>query len=637
MLERIREGSQGPAAKIILVLIILSFALAGIGGYLGQTTEQAVAQVNGVEISQSEYARAYENEKSRLEQQLGEYYAQVSADPSYMAQMRQSVVDRLVQQELQLQLAERLGLRTSDEEIKATILTLPYFQLGGKFNNDRYLQVLRQLGFQADGFREYLRNEMTRSQLVSALAGSDFVLANELDHAVALQQQQRSVDYVVIDKTQFADQVKITEEAIADYYNLNQAQFLAPEKVKVAYIELTANDVTLPEPITEQAIAEYYEQNKAQYSEPEKRRVAHILIDNSEDDAAAKEKATALLNQLKEGADFAQLAKTSSDDEVSAEMGGDLDWIERDMLDPEFEKAAFALAAVGDTSALVQSEFGYHIIKLTDLEKGQTTPLESVKAQLKQELEATAKADLFYEKQTQIAELAFEMADSLDDAAEAAGVEVKHTELVSRNNLPAPLNQSTVQSVVFSPELIEDGVNSEVLELGNEHIAVVRVSQHQAATTEPLAQVSEQIKQQLTQEQTTAAAKEKAQGLFAQLQAGTSLAELATADKLTLKKEAALMRQSYAVSPALIKQVFKLPHPVDGKAVNDMVTLNNGDVALVSLLAVNTPPAPEKLDEQLKQRFTMQQANKDYLVFLNALEAQAEVTKPAQAAAVEQE
>ena len=308
MLEKIREGSQGPVAKIILGAVILSFALAGIGSYLGQTPEQPVAEVNGIKISQTEFNRAYQNERSRLEQQFGEYFAQISADPNYMAQIRQGVIDRLVQQELQSQLAADLGLRVSDDSVRKTILELPYFQIGEKFNNDRYLQVIRQMNFQPDAFREYLRKDMTRSQLVSAVAGTEFALENELKRAAALQQQTRSIDYLVLSKEALQANVDVSEQEIADYYELNASQFLSPERVSVDYIELKAQDITV-ESVTEDDVKAYYEQNKAQYIEPEKRRVSHILIDNSEDDDAALEKANALHEQLEQGADFAQLAE----------------------------------------------------------------------------------------------------------------------------------------------------------------------------------------------------------------------------------------------------------------------------------------------------------------------------------------
>ncbi|TLX50495.1 peptidylprolyl isomerase [Pseudoalteromonas ruthenica] len=625
MLEKIREGSQGLAAKIILGLVILSFALAGIGGYLGQSTEQSVAEVNGVKITQREFARAYENERARLEQQFGEYFAQLANDPSYMAQVRQSVTDRLVQQELQTQLAAEMGLRVSDEQVKQTILELPAFQFGGQFSNDRYLQVIRQMGYQADGFREYLREEMTRSQLVSALAGTDFTLSNELSQAVGLQQQQRAIDYVVLDNNAYKAQVEVSDEEVQEYYDLNQAQFLSPEQVKVSYVELSADDLELAEPITDEQINDYYQQNKAYYSEPEKRRVAHILVEYGDDQDSAEQKANDLLTQLNNGADFAELASNESDDIVSAEMGGDLDWIERDMLDPDFEKAAFALQNVGELSQVVESEFGYHIIKLTDLQPGETKPLAEVKEDIRTELAKVEKADLFYEQQTELAELSFEVADTLEDAAAAVGAQVQTTPWVARGQLSAPLNEANVQAAIFSPELLEDRVNSEVLDLGNEHVIVVRIADHKPAATKPLAEVSEQIKQTLIAEKATAKAKEQGEELFAQLQSGTSLNAIAQQAGVEMQSEDALNRRSFSVAPALVEQVFKLAHPQDEPVV-DMVELNNGNIALVALKSVNTPSETE-VNAQVKQNLTMQMANKNYQSFIEALEAQAEVVR----------
>lgn len=626
MLEKIREGSQGPVAKIILGAVILSFALAGIGSYLGQTPEQPVAEVNGIKISQTEFNRAYQNERSRLEQQFGEYFAQISADPNYMAQIRQGVIDRLVQQELQSQLAADLGLRVSDDSVRKTILELPYFKVGEKFNNDRYLQVIRQMNFQPDAFREYLRKDMTRSQLVSAVAGTEFALENELKRAAALQQQTRNIDYLVISKETLQANVDVSEQEIADYYELNASQFLSPERVAVDYIELKAQDITV-ESVTEDDVKAYYEQNKAQYIEPEKRRVSHILIDNSEDDDAALEKANALHEQLEQGADFAQLAESSSDDVISGEMGGDLDWIERDVMDPAFEEAAFALQDKGDISEVVASEFGYHIIKLTDLQPEQVKAYDEVKADLRAELEQTEKVDAFYEKQTEMGALAFEISDRLDDAAEVAGVEVKSTSLVARNALPEPLNTPAVISQLFSVELLEDKVNSEVIELGDEHVLVVRVNEYEPSATKPLAQVSEQIKTRLVNEKASTLAKEKARELFAQVQAGKALSDVASEQNLTVREEANLTRQSYTVSPAIVTQAFKMPRPTDAPST-DVVDLNNGDAAIVALKSVSEAQVSANIDPQVQQNITMAQANKNYLAFIESLKAKAELNLP---------
>ena len=633
MLEKIREGSQGPVAKIILGAVILSFALAGIGGYLGQTTEQPVAEVNGIKISQTDFNRAYQNERSRLEQQFGEYFTQIAADPNYMAQIRQGVVDRLVQQELQSQLAADLGLRVSDESVRKTILELPYFQIGEKFNNDRYLQVIRQMNFQPDAFREYLRKDMTRSQVVSAVAGTDFALESELKSAIALQQQTRSIDYVVVNKEALAANVEVSDQEVSDYYDLNASQFLSPELISVSYIELKAADINV-ESVTEGDVKAYYEQNKAQYVEPEKRRVSHILIDNSEDDDAAKEKANALHAQLEQGADFAELAESSSDDIVSGEMGGDLEWIERDVMDPAFEDAAFALENKGDISDVVTSEFGYHIIKLTDIQSQQVKAYDDVKADLRAELEQAEKIDAFYEKQTEMGALAFEISDRLDDAAEVAEVEVKSTPLLALNALPEPLNSPAVVTALTSVDLLEDKVNSEVIELGDEHAIIVRINEHKAAATKPLDEVSEEIKARLVNEKSSELAKEKARSLFAEVQAGKSLNDVANEQSLTLRQEAQLTRQSYTVSPAIVTQAFKMAHPADS-AVVDLVNLNNGDAAIVALKSVTDAQVAANIDPQAKQSITMAQANKNYMVFIEALKANAELNLPTATQTVE--
>ena len=628
MLEKIREGSQGPAAKIILGLVILSFALAGIGGYLGQTTEQPVAEVNGVKISQTEFSRAYSNERARLEQQFGEYFAQIAADPNYMAQIRSSVVDRLVQQELQNQLAQELGLRVSDEQVKNAIVEMPYFQVGGEFSNDRYLQVIRQMNFQPDRFREYLRDEMTRSQLVSALAGTDFVLDNELQQTLALQQQTRAIDYAVLSKDLVKNEVSVTADEIQNYYDLNQNQFQSPEQVAVNYIELKADELEPLEPVTEEALVTYYQEQKNQYLEPERRRVSHILVDAGDDPQAAEEKAQALLAELKAGADFAELAEQKSDDIVSAEMGGDLDWIERDMMDPEFEAAAFELAEVGDITDVVESEFGFHIIQLTDIQTQQVQSFEEVKDELRAELEKTAKIDAFYQKQTEVAELAFEVADTLKDAAEMAEVEVKSTELVSRAALPEPLNTPAISNTIFSPELLEDRVNSEVLEVAPEHIVVVRVEEHKPAATKPLEEVQAQIKAQLIDEKAATLIAEKAQSLFEQLQAGESLAQVVASQNVAVKSVNELQRRSREVPPAITSEAFKLPHPGVAETETAQVALNNGDAALLVLKSVTTPEVEGNVDPQQKQSFVSSVANKNYTALIAALKEKAEIKKP---------
>ena len=635
MLEKIREGSQGLTAKIILGLVILSFALAGIGSYLGQTNDQPVAVVNGQKISQTKFARAYENERSRLEQQFGEYFTQIASDPSYMARVREGVIDRLVQQELQSQLANELGLRVSDAAIKEEIRNLPYFNIGGQFSNDRYLQVIRQMNFQPDTFRNYLREEMTRSQLVSAVAASDFALPSEVSAATQLQGQLRDLDYVLLTAEQVSKDITITDEEISDYYTINQSQFLSEEQVSLEYVELKADSIPVVKEVTEEEITALYNENKAQYLEPERRRVAHILVDSSEDEAAAKEKADALLARIKAGEEFSMLAQTESDDVVSAEIGGDLDWIDRDMMDPAFEDAAFSLVAKNDVSEVVQSEFGFHIIKLTDLQVEQVKTLDDVRADLVARLEQEHKTEHFYELQTRLAELAFEVADSLVEAAEAVEMPVQTTPLFSRFNAPAPVNSPSVLQAAFSVELLEDKVNSEVIELGNEHVVVMRVKEHKPAATKTLDEVSAQIKAVLVKQKASELNATRGEELFAKLQAGSSLQDVAQELALTVEQARDVKRNDYTLAPGMAKDVFQISHPSESQPTLERITLVNGDVALVSLLAVKQAPVAE-LAPRAKENITVEQINRNYLVFVDALKQKAEVKAAATTVETEQ-
>lgn len=633
MLERIREGSQGATAKVILTLVILSFALAGIGSYLGQPTETPVATVNGKEISQMSFARAYENERSRLEQQFGEYFSQIASDPAYTARMRENVIQRLVQQELQMQLAQELGLRVSDEAIKKEIRNIPAFQVAGEFNNDRYLQVIRQMNYQPDGFRDYLRKEMTLNQLATALIATDFTLENELAATVKLQNQLRDIESVTLSAANFKSEVTVSEDEIKEYYQLNQNQFMAPEMVALDYIELKGSELPLEEAVTDAEIAANYEENKALYMEPERRRVAHILVENLDDDAAAQAKAEEILAELQNGADFAAVAKEKSDDLVSAEIGGDLEWIDRDMMDPEFENAAFTLENVGDLSEVVKSEFGYHIIKLTDYEPEQVKQLADVSAEIKAQLELDKRLDIFYEVQTRVADLAFEVADSLADAAEVAGVEVKSTELFSRNNAPAPFNNPNVLNTAFSVEILEDGVNSELIEIADEHIVFIRAKEHKAAAVKPLEEVSAGIQLTLENQKASELAKEKAQELYASLQAGTALSDIAAKANAEVVATAGVKRQSFAPSYEVVQAVFKMPTPSAEVQSSELVTLGNGDVSLVVLNKVYDAPAAE-ITEQMRDGIARQQVNKHYEGFIKALQDNADV-KTASVAAQE--
>ncbi|MGY0622074.1 MAG: SurA N-terminal domain-containing protein, partial [Paraglaciecola chathamensis] len=501
MLERIREGTQGTWAMAILGLVILSFVFAGVGSYINSSADTAAAKVNDDTISQADLERAYQNERGRMESQYGEAFAALTADSAYLQQFRQGVLDRLIGDKLIEQAAVDLGLRVSDAQIKQAIVAMPEFQFDGKFDNERYLAVLRQAGFQPNDFRDYMRVDMTRRQLSNALLGSEFTLLEETTQAYKLQQQTRDARYLTVPADMFKGDVTVSQSDVENYYQANITQFDTQQQVSLAYVELSVDDLLAGIEVSEDEAEQYYEQNIQDFRTQEERRASHILIEFGDDQQKAEQQAEDILAKINNGEDFAELAETFSSDTFSAENGGDLDWFSMGMMDPAFEDAAFALQNVGDVSDVVESEFGFHIIKLTDVKPEETSPFADVKEDVIAKLKAERAEEEFYAKQLRMAEVAFETPDTLDEVAAIAEVDVKTTVMFSQDSAPQAVNYPNVVSQAFSDELINDQVNSDVIELEDNHVMFIRVADYEAQRTKSLDEVSVEINDILLAEQ----------------------------------------------------------------------------------------------------------------------------------------
>ncbi|MDP5039678.1 MAG: SurA N-terminal domain-containing protein, partial [Paraglaciecola sp.] len=447
MLERIREGSQGTWATVILGLVIFSFIFAGVGSYINSSINSAAATVNGQDISRDALEKAYQNERSRMESQYGEAFAALAGDEAYLKEFRKGVLDRLISEKLIEQAALELGLRVSDAQIKQAIVQMSEFQVDGKFDNDRYLIVLRTAGFQPNGFRDYMRIDMVRRQLSQALIGTEFALSGETKRIYDLQAQTRDAKYLTVKTDDFAEQVSVTDEEINAYYQTNIASFDTEQKVSVAYVELTLNDLLPAIEVTEQELEDEYQASLADFKTDEERRVSHILIEFGDDEAGAEQQAEDILTQVKAGKDFAELAKEYSADTFSAEKGGDIDWFGKGMMDPAFEDSAYSLATVGEVSDVVKSDFGFHIIKLTDIKPENVTPYNDVKEQLTTTVKMRKAETELYALQQRMAEVAFEIPDHLDEVAAVANKPIVTTELFSRNDVPVALSSAKATGI----------------------------------------------------------------------------------------------------------------------------------------------------------------------------------------------
>ena len=612
MMDRLREGVNSIAVKIILGLIILSFVFAGVGSYITGGGNNAAAKVGNTEIGRGEFEQAYQNERNRMQSQLGDYFSQMLADPAYVESFRKSVLDRMINDVLLEQQAESLGLRISDSQIRTMILEMPQFQTAGQFDQEVYQAALRRAGFSPESFAEYMRRDLMRNQLVTALQGSEFVLQGEIDTQSKLIAQTRDIRTVTLSVAELAKSVELTEEEIAEYYQQNPLAYTRPEQAKVSYIELSAEALKGQIEVSDEQAEQYYQEHLDKYSTEEQRKVSHILVQG--DDEA---KAQAILDELNAGADFAALAEEKSDDFGSADLGGDLGWIERDVMDPAFEDAAFALENVGDTTGLVKSEFGYHIIKLDELQASKAQPFSEVAAEIKQELLDQEAVDQFYELQTELEKVAFEYPDSLDDSAEAINAKIQTTDFVSQIDAPELLKTPAVMQAILSPEVKEEGLNSEVIEVAPEHVIVVRVEETRDETVLPLEEVQDQVVAALSAVKAEQQAIELGVSLVNELKAGNEavLAE----NNLTFSELETIDRSS-----PLASSVFAFAKPEADQSVFGQAKDQNGNIVVVELSKVTAdinPAYSTQIGAQLERVGNQQ----DLTNVLNVLRKNADV------------
>ncbi|MFC3023435.1 peptidylprolyl isomerase [Vibrio zhugei] len=612
MMDRLREGANSIAIKVILGLIILSFVFAGIGSYLVSGSNNAAAKVGDTTISRAKFEQAYQNERNRMQSQMGDYFSNLLGDPSYVASFRKSVLDRMINDALIEQYAKELGLRVSDKQVREQLLQIPAFQKDGQFDKSVYQAALQRSQFTPDTFAEYLRQDMLRNQLMQAIQSSEFTLPDEVKQQAALIGQTRSIRTITLDTADFAKKISLKDDEIKQYYQEHPQAFTRPEQEKVSYLELSANALKEGITISDDAAKQYYDEHKSQYSTPEQRDVSHILIKGDE------QQAQAILKELHNGAKFSVLAKKESQDVGSAKQGGELGWIERKTMDPKFEDAAFALKKAGDISGVVKSSFGYHIIKLNGIKAPKAKPFSEVKDKIVADLKDQKAVDKFYTLQDKLEKVAFESPDSLDAAAKAIGVQYKTTDFIGMNGQgPELLQNQDVQKALDSEDVKDEGLNSKVIQLGPEDVAVVRVEQTRPEKLLPLEEVKSDVVKTLTTMKAEDQANTLADKVIDALNKGDQ--SILKANDLAFSSEKTIDRNS-----ALASTVFSMAKPQKGKVSYERAQDEKNNTIIVALDSVATK-SDAKLNEQLEQQLPRLLLKQDIQGILSVLRANTDI------------
>lgn len=586
MLQRLRAHTTGWIAKIILALLVFAFSFFGIESYFMTQIDNSAARVGDREVSQQDFQNRLNDIRRRASMQ------QTNLDPAVFAtpEFKQNVLDGLINEQIVLQANEKLGVVVTGDMVASEIAKLPVFQLNGQFDADTYRAVLGQQGMSPLGFQERIRQELAVQVLPRAVAQSAIVTSDEVDRYLAMRDQTRDVRFVQLPEVAAAD-TKVEDTEVQTWYDAHQEQYMTPEKVSLAYLEVSADAVATDVQPSEEALRARYEKEKSRFSVPEQRLVSHILISVAQDAApeaqkAALAEAESVRDELTAGADFVALAKQSSDDLGSSNQGGELGWLEKGMTNPAFEDAAFSLPA-GTVSEPVLSPEGYHLILVQDIRPGSTKPFEEVRDELAQSLLESERERKYSEIAGRIADLIYANPSTLETAANTLGLTIKHTELFARDGGSGIAANPDVIETAFSEQVLTRGINSDPITISPNHMVVVRVSEHKPSTPKPLADVRDQVVQSILAERAANKASAQADTLLAKLKQNPGeLAAIAESHGAMLVEKAELARFGSDVPPAVVDAIFKMPHPDAGATSTTAVQLTPTRYALVVLDSV---------------------------------------------------
>lgn len=581
MLQNIRNNIQGKAAKVIIAIIVVPFALFGIDSLFNSSAPSSAAVVNGEKISEAELQQAITLQKRRLLSMMGDQIDPAMLDDSIL---RKPALNTLIKQQLLLQAAKDENIEISASQLNATIAAMPQFQEDGRFSQERYQQVLRLQGYNSSFFKQLLKSDLTIQQLSTAVAGSAFISDAELARSVGLLYESRDYHFINIPLAMYTKDVSVSEDEIAAYYAANADSFLSEEQVRFSYIELTEQQFY--EPVSEDQVQAEYQRlvdtNNAQIE----REAAHILIEIN--DERSREDASAQLQKIRDdivaGAAFGDEAKKFSADAGSAANDGLLGFTSGESFPTEFEEA-LANLKVGELSPIVETEAGLHLIKLVSVRKPELPSVDEARLEITERLrEQKAQPRLVGAVDT-LKDLVFN-AESLAMPAKEMQLEVQQGDWLSKNSDNGLFAYPAVKQAAFNAELRNQGLNSDVIELSSEQYVVLHIEEYKAPQPKVLDDVRNDIQTILSENKAEAAALAKAEELQAALSAGGRAEEIAKAQDLSWNGVIDGKRNDISVDTTIRNQAFAMPRPQPSKASVSTLRKNNGDRVVMQLLDV---------------------------------------------------
>jgi len=603
-------------AQIILALIFLPFALFGVEHYFSSIGGgEYVAKVGGYKITQQEFTEALRDEQEKMRRQMGDKFNPIILEDP---ETRASVLDNLIKQHLLLARAARAGLTANDTQLKKVISEYSAFQENGKFSRARYETLLRNQGLTPLTFEARLRQDMVLAQLSGAFE-SEFLPQTVADRLIRISEQQREVMQYVISPEQYVLQVKVGEDTAKRFYEEHRSELQTPEQVRAEYLVLSADSLSSQIKISTEESKKYYDEHPTQF---QSRQASHILIAvppnaSAESKAQARSKAEQLYKQvLQNPADFAQIAKNNSQDPGSAARGGDLGFISRGAMVKPFEDAVFQMKE-GEIAGPVETQFGYHIIKLDAIKQ---MGFEEAGNQIERELKQQQAVKKFNELAENFGNMVYEQSDSLKPTAQAFKLTIQQSPWMTRDSKEvALLSNDKLLHALFSDDALKNKRNTEAIEVAPNTLVAAHVLEHKAASVKSFEEVKADINRHLLLEQASELAKKEGTAKLEMLRQGKDV-NMAWSTPGMMTRERALA----GLGPAGQRAVFqadtsKLP------AYAGMEDAQGGYV----LLKIASVQEADRIDEAKRKNLTEQLrqlvAQEKFSAYLASLKQQTEV------------
>lgn len=608
MLQAMRNKMHGWPSIIVLGLAVLAMSLFGMESYFMSNDDAFVAKVGKHEIDQ----RAYQDRVNQLRQQAAEQQGeQFDSSAFEKNETKLRILDGMIDEQLLLQANADWGLRVSDQAMRDYIASIPAFQVNGQFDATSYRAWLTSQYKTPEMFENEIRASLATQLLPAAIHASTSTSDAQLDSFLKLLSQRRDLRYFQLPRPALENNT-VSDAEIESWYKAHQADYMNPEQVSVKYVEVVGADLPLAAEPSDEELKKRYANEKQRFVQPEQRLVSHILINvpanaTPEQQKAALAKAEKIAAEANPG-DFAKLAEQDSQDLGSRRLGGDLGWLEKGVTNEAFDSALFAMQK-GQISKPVLSSDGYHIIWLRDIRSGESKPFEEVRDQLVKEATTAERDRTYNDVAGKMSDNTYQNPTSLEPASVALKLPIKTTALFTRKGGEGVAANPKVVAAAFSDDVLVQGNNSGLIDLGNNHSVVIHVDQHVPATAKPLAEVRADVRQKILDARVAAIEKKQADEALARLRKGESMDDVAKSLGASITTANEVERRAQMPAP-LLTQAFLLPHPTAGKPQYAAVDMQDGSYVLLAVdkvqdgdLSKVPPEQRESLRQQMAQAY----------------------------------